>query len=60
MSSPRSFKQELVVLDSTEEVVRRLIAAAPGALPLIEQLDTELPSGDEFTLALPISAFGGG
>lgn len=57
---PRPFKQELVVLDSTEEVVRRLIAAAPGALPLIEQLDTELPSGDEFTLALPISAFGGG
>ena len=29
---PRPFKQELVVLDSTEEVERRLIAAAPGAL----------------------------
>ena len=28
---PRPFKQELVVLDSTEEVERRLIAAAPGA-----------------------------
>ena len=27
---PRPFKQELVVLDSTEEVERRLIAAAPG------------------------------
>jgi tRNA-dihydrouridine synthase B len=57
---PRPFKQELVVLDSTEEVERRLIAAAPGALPLIEQLEAELPSGDEVTLALPISAFGGG
>ncbi len=57
---PRPFKQELVVLDSTEEVERRLIAAAPGALPLIEQLEVELPSGDEVTLALPISAFGGG
>jgi tRNA-dihydrouridine synthase len=57
---PRPFKQELVVHDSTEDVVRRLIAAAPGALPLIEELENELPSGDEVTLALPISAFGGG
>src|SRR4051795_7534016 len=43
---PRPFKQELVVLDSTEEVERRLIAAAPGALQLIEQLEADLPSGD--------------
>ncbi len=57
---PRPFKQELVVLDSTEEVERRLIAAAPGSLPLIEQLEAEIPSGDEITLALPISVYGGG
>ena len=57
---PRPFKQELVVLDSTEEVERRLIAAAPGSLPLIAALEAELPSGDEVTLTLPISAFGGG
>ena len=57
---PRPFKQELVMLDSTEEVERRLIAAAPGSLPLIERLDAELPSSDEVTLALPISVFGGG
>ena len=57
---PRPFKQELVVLDSTEEVERRLIAAAPGSLPLIEQLEAELPAGDEVTLALPISLYGGG
>jgi tRNA-dihydrouridine synthase B len=57
---PRPFKQELVVLDSTEEVERRLIAAAPGSLPLIEQLEAELPSGDEVTLTLPISVYGGG
>ena len=42
---PRPFKQELVVLDSTEEVERRLIAAAPGALPLLERLEDELPCG---------------
>jgi len=57
---PKPFKQELVVLGSTEEVETRLIAAAPRALPLIERLEAELPSGDEVTLELPISAFGGG
>jgi nifR3 family TIM-barrel protein len=57
---PRPFKQELVVLDSTEEVERRLIAAAPGALELIERLESEIPSGDEITLELPISIYGGG
>jgi len=57
---PRPFKQELVVLDSTEEVERRLIAAAPGARELIERLEAEVPSGDEVTLELPISIYGGG
>ena len=33
---PRPFKQELVVLDSADEVERLLIAAAPGALALID------------------------
>ena len=57
---PRPFKQELVVLDSTEEVERRLLAAAPGAIPLVERLEAEVPSGDELTLELPISIYGGG
>jgi tRNA-dihydrouridine synthase B len=57
---PRPFKQELVVLDSTDEVERRLIAAAPGSLALIERLEAEVPSGDEVTLELPISIYGGG
>ena len=57
---PRPFKQELVTLDSTEEVERRLIAAAPGALELIERLEAEVPSGDDVTLELPISIYGGG
>jgi tRNA-dihydrouridine synthase B len=57
---PRAFKQELVVLDATEEVERRLLAAAPGAARLIEELEAELPTGDEVTLALSISAYGGG
>ena len=57
---PKPFKQELVVLDSTEEVERRLFAAAPGARALVEELEAELPAGDEVTLELPISIYGGG
>src|SRR5215203_2875284 len=57
---PRPFKQEVVTLASTEEVERRLIAAAPGSLALIERLEEELPSGDDVLLDLPISLYGGG
>jgi tRNA-dihydrouridine synthase B len=57
---PRQFKQELVLLESIEEVERRLLAAAPGAADLVEALETELPAGDEITLELPVSIYGGG
>jgi nifR3 family TIM-barrel protein len=57
---PKPFKQELLRLESTEEVERRLFAAAPGAVSLVAQLEQEIPSGDEVTLELPISVYGGG
>jgi tRNA-dihydrouridine synthase B len=57
---PKPFKQELVQLDSIEEVERRLLAAAPGAIPLLEELEAETPSGEEMTLELPVSIYGGG
>jgi nifR3 family TIM-barrel protein len=57
---PKPFKQELLQLDSTEEIERRLLAAAPGAVSLVAQLEQEIPSGDEVTLELPISVYGGG
>ena len=57
---PRAFKQELVQLESTEEVERRLLAAAPGATEILERLEAEIPFGDEVTLELPISVYGGG
>jgi len=57
---PRPFKQELVQLDSTAEVERRLLAAAPGAIDLLERLESEIPTGAEVTLELPISVYGGG
>jgi nifR3 family TIM-barrel protein len=57
---PRPFKQELVQHESTEEVERRLFAAAPGAIELVERLEAAVPSADERTLELPISIYGGG
>src|SRR5256885_6369016 len=59
---PKPFKQELVQLRTTEEVVTRLFAAAPGAGPLVDRLEAELPAaGDEGLVdRLPISGYGGG
>jgi tRNA-dihydrouridine synthase B len=56
---PKPFKQELLRLDSLDEVERRLLAAAPGAIPILERLEADAP-GDELTLELPISIYGGG
>src|SRR3954471_14890075 len=53
---PRQFKQELVLLETTEEVEQRLLAAAPGARDVLERLEAELPDVDEVLLDnLPIS-----
>jgi tRNA-dihydrouridine synthase B len=58
---PKPFKQELVRLDSTEEVVERLLVAAPGAAEQLERIETEQPVGDEVLLEdMPISVYGGG
>jgi tRNA-dihydrouridine synthase B len=59
---PKPFKNELVQLSSTEEVVTRLLAAAPGAAELVERLEADLPDpDDDFLLeGMPISIYGGG
>jgi tRNA-dihydrouridine synthase B len=59
---PRPFKQELVQLETTDEVVTRLFAAAPGVADLVERLEAELPDPtDEILLdSMPISIYGGG
>jgi len=58
---PRPFKQELVQLETLDEVEQRLFAAAPGAAQVLERLQDELPSNeDDVVLDLPISIYGGG
>src|SRR5881392_12448 len=59
---PRPFKQELVQLETTDDVVTRLLAAAPGAAEIVERLEAELPDpADEILLdEMPISIYGGG
>jgi tRNA-dihydrouridine synthase B len=59
---PKPFKNELVQLGSTDDVITRLLAAAPGAGDLLEQLEAALPDpADEILLeGMPISIYGGG
>jgi tRNA-dihydrouridine synthase B len=58
---PRPFKQELVQLETLDEVETRLLAAAPGAAEVLERLEADLPgSEDDVVLDLPISIYGGG
>jgi tRNA-dihydrouridine synthase B len=59
---PKPFKQEVVQLETTDEVVTRLFAAAPGAAEIVERLEAEVPDPtDEILLdSMPISIYGGG
>jgi nifR3 family TIM-barrel protein len=59
---PKPFKNELVQLSSTEDVVTRLFAAAPGAAKIVERLESDLPDpSEEYLLeGMPISIYGGG
>jgi tRNA-dihydrouridine synthase B len=57
---PKPFKNELVQLHSTEEVVTRLLAAAPGAAALVEALEANVPESEFLLEGMPISVYGGG
>jgi tRNA-dihydrouridine synthase B len=57
---PKPFKNELVQLSSTEEVVTRLLAAAPDAADLLEALESDVPDDELLLEGMPISAYGGG
>jgi tRNA-dihydrouridine synthase B len=57
---PKPFKNELVQLHSTDEVVTRLLAAAPGAAALVEALERDVPESEILLDGMPISIYGGG
>jgi tRNA-dihydrouridine synthase B len=57
---PRPFVQELVRLESTEEVVERLLVAEPTAAETLARLENEQPSLAGTVVPLPISVYGGG
>lgn len=58
---PKQFKQELVTLPSIAEVELRLLAAAPGAREVLEEIEARIGPVDEVLLdSLPISLYGGG
>jgi tRNA-dihydrouridine synthase B len=57
---PKPFKNELVQLESTEDVVQRLLAAAPGAADLLVELEADVPGNEILLEGMPISLYGGG
>jgi tRNA-dihydrouridine synthase B len=57
---PKPFKNELVQLHSTDEVVTRLLAAAPGAAELLDELESNAPESELLLEGMPISVYGGG
>jgi tRNA-dihydrouridine synthase B len=57
---PKPFKNELVQLHSTEDVVTRLLAAAPDAAALVEELEANAPESEILLDGMPISVYGGG
>jgi tRNA-dihydrouridine synthase B len=57
---PKPFKNELVQLSSTDEVVTRLLAAAPGAADLLAELEADVPEDEILLEGMPISIYGGG
>ena len=57
---PKPLAQELVRLPTTGHVARRLLQEEPAALEAAERIEAESPAQLGTTLALPVSAYGGG
>ena len=57
---PRPFVQELVRLESTQEVVERLLIAEPEAARRTRAPRGRAPDSEGTVVPLPISAYGGG
>jgi tRNA-dihydrouridine synthase len=57
---PKPFANELVRLDTIEQVEERLFAAAPAASAVLARLEADLPAPDDVILDLPVSIYAGG
>jgi tRNA-dihydrouridine synthase B len=57
---PRPFANELVRLETIEQVEERLFAAAPGASDVLARLEADLPPAEDVVLDLPVSIYAGG
>ena len=57
---PKPFANELVRLETIEQVEDRLLAAAPGASDVLARLEADLPAADNVVLDLPVSIYAGG
>jgi hypothetical protein len=57
---PKPFANELVRLETIDQVEERLLAAAPGANEVLARLEAELPATDNVVLDLPVSIYAGG
>ena len=57
---PRPFVQELVRLETTDEVVERLLIAEPGAAAAVARIEVDMPDTDGTLVPPPISASAAG
>jgi len=57
---PRPFANELVRLETIDQVEERLFAAAPGASAVLARLEADLPPPENVLLDLPVSIYAGG
>jgi tRNA-dihydrouridine synthase len=57
---PKPFKQELVQLETVEDVEHRLLQVTPRGREVLERLKAALPAPDNVVLDLPVSIYAGG
>jgi tRNA-dihydrouridine synthase B len=57
---PKPFANELVRLETIEQVEERLLTAAPGAQEALARLEADLPAVEHVVLDLPVSIYAGG
>jgi hypothetical protein len=57
---PKPFANELVRLETIDQVEQRLLAAAPAANEVFARLEADLPAVENVILDLPVSIYAGG